>query len=191
MNAELFLFGKRINMARRSRRRLLVVLVYAGFTALLTVLWRHNHRHVLFFWIAIAPSFVNRFLLGGGVPGGLVKPFQGGENYSYKRESSLDDLLRWGFHRSPNTGKDTFRNDERELRQRDGAHFRASRIISLPLLILLLAIVDKIEKLDLFSSLPIPIDLTIYGLGMITWVLFETLPQCILLWTEPDMEREG
>jgi len=35
MNAELFLFGKRINMARRSRRRLLVVLVYVGFAVLL------------------------------------------------------------------------------------------------------------------------------------------------------------
>jgi hypothetical protein len=36
-----------------------------------------------------------------------------------------------------------------------------------------------------------PGDLTIYGLAMITWVLFETLPQAILLWTEPDMEAEG
>jgi hypothetical protein len=191
MNAELFLFGKRIDMARRSRRRLLVVLVYAGLTALLTVMWSFNHQHGVFLWIAIAPIFVNRFLLGGGAPGGLVKPFHCGENYSYKSESSLDDLLRWGFHRSPNIAKDTFRNDERELRQRDGAHFRASRIISVAFGVLILAMYDRIEMRDLFPSLPIPSDMTLYGLAMITWVLFETLPQCILLWTEPDMEAEG
>jgi len=190
MNAELFLFGARINMAPRRRRRWLVVLVYAAIAALLAWLWFHNHWPGAFFWPVFASVFVNRLLLGGLLPGGLVKPFQNKKTYSYKSESSLYDLLRWGFHRAPDPGKDTFRSDERELRGRDRAHYRAYGTLYTAVTLLLFALIDRVEPQPLFASLPVPSDLFLYYLGIVTLILFATLPQAILLWTEPDMEDE-
>jgi hypothetical protein len=189
MNAELSLFGKRIDMASRARRRCLVVLVYAGFAALLAWLWFHNHWPGAFYWPVIASMFVNRFLLGGLLPGGLVKPFQNKKNYSYKSESSLDDLLRWGFHRAPDPGKDTFRSDERELRERDRAHYQAYGTLYSAVTLLLFAIIDRIERVPFLTSLPVPSDLFLCYLAIVTLILAATLPQAILLWTEPDMEE--
>ena len=39
MNAEVVLLGRRISMASQSRRRALVVVIYAAFAILLAALW--------------------------------------------------------------------------------------------------------------------------------------------------------
>ena len=189
MNAELSLFGRRIDMAPRARRRWLVVLVYATFATLLTGLWFKNHWHWAYFLTLFASVFANRFLLGGSLPGGLVKPFRNKGSYSYKSESSLDDLLRWDFHRAPEAGQDTFRSDERELRERDRAHFLAYGTLESAALLLVFALYDKVERPEIFAWIPIPSDLFLYYLGIVTLILFAALPQAILLWTEPDMEE--
>jgi hypothetical protein len=189
MNADLSLFGKRIDMASRARRRWLVVLVYAGFAALLSGLWFKNHWHWAYFLTLFASMFANRLLLGGSLPGGLVKPFRNKGSYSYKSESSLDDLLRWGFHRAPDPGQDTFRSDERELRERDRAHFQAYGTLEGAAALLAFALFDKFERPEIFAWIPVPSDLFLYYLAIVTFILFNTLPQAILLWTEPDMEE--
>ena len=43
MRAELALFGMRFNMSRRARRRALVALIYAAFTALMAASWFLDH----------------------------------------------------------------------------------------------------------------------------------------------------
>jgi hypothetical protein len=191
MNAEFFLFGKRIDMAHRARRRWLVALVYAGFAALLAGFWFESHWHLALFLTTFASVFVNRFLLGGRLPGGLVKPFQNKRRYSYKSESSLDDFLRWGLHRAPEPGQDTFRSDERELRERDRAHFQAYGTVESAAALLAFALFDKIERPEILSWIPAPSEPFIYYLAMVILILFATLPQAILLWTEPDMEEES
>jgi hypothetical protein len=65
MNAELVLFGMRVNMAQRHRRRTLVIAIYAALTAFMTTLWFFSHWRgtgVYVFWAAM---LVCRLFLGG------------------------------------------------------------------------------------------------------------------------------
>jgi hypothetical protein len=41
------------------------------------------------------------------------------------------------------------------------------------------------------SWIPMPPDAIYYGLTLVAIILFLTLPQAILLWTEPDMEEQS
>ncbi len=43
----------------------------------------------------------------------------------------------------------------------------------------------------LLERLSVPIDALLYGLATATAITAVTLPQAILLWTEPDMEEQG
>lgn len=70
MKAELLLLGKRLNMAQRSRRRIFVILIYAGMTGLMIGLWFLDHWRSagsFMFWAALLAC---RFVLGGYYRGG-------------------------------------------------------------------------------------------------------------------------
>jgi hypothetical protein len=43
----------------------------------------------------------------------------------------------------------------------------------------------------LLARLSIPVDMLLYGLVTASVIVAITLPQAILLWTEPDMEPEA
>jgi hypothetical protein len=43
----------------------------------------------------------------------------------------------------------------------------------------------------MLPKIPIPLGTLAYWFMLANFVLYLTLPQCILLWTEPDMEAEG
>lgn len=188
MNAELVFFGRRVSMAHRSRRRVLVVSIYTCLAVLLMVLWFLTHWRgtgAYVFWAAILAC---RFFLGGYYTGGLVKPF----NNQAPRQSEIPPpllaLKLRVYQPILAAGEPAYRNDERELRQRDHAHYLAYQALGIavcaPMLIASLRVIRP-------SLVPIPIspDELYYGLTLVALVLFLTLPQVILLWTEPDMEE--
>jgi hypothetical protein len=74
-------------------------------------------------------------------------------------------------------------NDERELSARDAAHYRALRALRLLILVpvFLPAFVARQPTERLFVM-----RMSIWGL----WVIAMSLPQAVLLWTEPDIDSE-
>ena len=166
MKTEVVLLGMHINIASQARRRRLVVLIYAGFAALGTA-WFFVSGHFggmfLGWLILFGFMFLGRFLGGRSSSGGLLPPLE------------RDD------------------GDERELHRRDHAYFMAYKWWDLTLVPALVAVGFKNNSFyptwdpvvrGLIDRLPV-------GLLAGAVVLYYTLPQVILLWTEPDMEPQG
>lgn len=161
MNTKLVFLGKQINVASQSRRRWLLVLIYAGF-ALIAISFVTSYRSypilisVLLGWI-----FLSKLLGGRYYEGGLIPPAGQG--------------------------------DERDLRRRDHAYFVAYWWWDLTLFPALLAVGLKNNPFypAWNPALRIFIDRLPYGLLIAAGILYYTLPQAILLWTEPDMEPEA
>lgn len=188
MRAELVLMNKRIDMAPRARRRALVVAIYAVFAALILACWLANpgwgDGAVWIIWAAI---FACRLFLGGYAPGGLIKPF----NNKPPRQSDAPPpylLLKLRAYQPVSTDNSEYLNDERELHQRDHAHYLAYQVLSFGVLIPMLARSVQHFMPKLLASSGMTASQFYYGLGLIAFLLFMTLPQVILLWTEPDME---
>jgi len=83
------------------------------------------------------------------------------------------------------------RGDEREALRRDHAHFSAYRFFLYVLLVALF--IGPIREPNILAP---PVPLALRGilvqpnfLAMSAFLLYLTLPQAILLWTEPDMEE--
>lgn len=192
MRAELVLFGRRVNMAQQARRRVLVVAIYAAMLGLIGMLWYFTHWRgtgAYVIWAAIGAS---KLFLGGHYRGGLVKPFR------YRQPVYADSVLPYlsllalklrVYESTPDWHENEFRNDERELHQRDRAHYQAYQIIGFAVILPMF-----IASMRLIKPALVPISISsdelYYGLALLGAVLFVTLPQCILLWTEPDMEAE-
>lgn len=187
MRAELVLLGRRFDMAPRARRRALVIAIYAVLGIFIAVLWYSTHLRGLGSYIIFAAIFACRYFLGGYSRGGLIKPFQ----YSAPRNDQMTPpLLALKLHlykpvlQADDRGS---RNDEREVHQRDHAHYLAYQAVSVVILIIVLIASLRLSRLNLIPVSIAPDELY-YGLGLIAIVLLVTLPQVILLWTEPDME---
>jgi hypothetical protein len=128
MRAEFVFFRSHINMAPRVRRRWLVVLMYAGYAVwMVSSFCFLDHSHDVFdlmmyllFWPA--GFIVNRYLLGGYGYGGLVKPFSNTEPWPHETQRD-PHWLCLVLQLPPSPDKIDYRNDERELHQRDHAHF--------------------------------------------------------------------
>jgi protein-S-isoprenylcysteine O-methyltransferase Ste14 len=191
MKAEIIFFGKRIDMAAQSRRRWLVVLIYAGLMALMVIGWFLDHWRTTGTYVLFAAFLANYLFLGGNTFGGLIKPFNGKAPRQTAQPSDLQLLKLYLFPKLIEPESNAFRNDERELRQRDYAHYLAFQAICVAVSLIWLVSASKISMPRLFSLLPISTDLLLYGLALVTVLLALTLPQAILLWTEPDMEAEG
>jgi hypothetical protein len=190
MNAELVFFGKRVDMAQRSRRRSLVTAIYGAFAALLAVLCATGQLRGNSSWIIWFALLACRFFLGGYYTGGLVKPFNGkGPKQPDAPPSLLALKLR--LYRAP-AEDGTYRNDERELRQRDHAHYLAFQALGMALAVPLLVASLRLIAPQFMNRIPMGPDAVYYGLLLVAMFLFLTLPQAILLWTEPDMpEPDG
>lgn len=191
MRAELILMGKRIDMAPQRNRRTLVLLIYASMALIMIGFWfvdrwRTTGTYMIFVTIA-----VNRLLLGGYNFGGLVKPFS--EKVHRAAEQPPPFLLLGLRVYRPQPGDSEYQNDERELQQRDHAHYVAySALVGALVLIWFASAFARIAPkllgaVPLMPSAPnLAIDL-IYGITLATIVTSVTLPQSILLWTEPNM----
>ena len=188
MRAELVLMGRRVDLARRARRRTLVVLIYAGLAALMAGLFFADHWRSSGYYLVFATYLANRLFLGGYNFGGLIKPFSG----KPPRRSDAPSpflLLALRVYR-PEPGESEYRSDEREISRGDRAHYQAYQGLMVALAVLWLLTSWNTFKPRLLSWVLGSPDLAIYGVVLAAIVAALTMPQCILLWTEPDMEEE-
>jgi len=188
MRAELVLLGKRIDMAPRVRRRVLVVLIYATIAALMIAMWFLDHWRSTGTWVMWAAFFACYMFLGGmNSYGGLVRPFHNKRPRTYDGPEPFLLLKLRTYLPIPGENSD-YLNDERELNQRGYAHYKAYQIIGLAVVAIWSVALFRMHNPEWFRWIPMSPDTLYYGLLLITIVLFLTLPQVILLWTEPDME---
>ena len=186
MRAELVLLGRHIDMASRAHRRALVVSIYAAFALLMSLFWMLDHWRVTGVYMIFATILINRLVLGGYNTGGLIKPFNG----KAPRSANVPPpflLLALRMY-EPSLGNAAYANDERELRQRDRAHYSAYQALAVSLALLWLIADWKLTAPRLFNWIPVSADTLLYGFVLAAVVVAQTLPQAILLWTEPDMD---
>jgi hypothetical protein len=187
MNAELVFFGKSVDMAARRRRRVLVVLIYAVLAALLVALIHWRMAGAYLFWAILLAC---RLFLGGYDAGGLIKPFNGKRPRRADAPPSLLLLKLRVYQLMPDANGESYRSDERELHQRDHAHYRAYQALAIACIVPWFYSAMRLKP-DWLNWIPVAPDAVYYGLMMAILTLFLTLPQAILLWTEPDMDAEG
>ena len=84
----------------------------------------------------------------------------------------------------------SWRNDERELHQRDRAHFLAYQAVGMAVVVQAFVATVRMVAPRVQAWMTMPPDQLYYGIAVVTITLFLTLPQAILLWTEPDMEED-
>lgn len=188
MNAELFLLRKRIDMAPQARRRSLVVLIYATLAVAMACFWFLDRWHTTTAYLVLATIPINRFFLGGYNFGGLIKPFNGKRPGRSEAPPNLLLLTLRIYPTEP--AKHEYQSDERELAQRDRAHYQAYRALTIAICLLWLISHFQANIPNLLARVSFPTGPLLYGLATITVVVSITLPQAILLWTEPDMEPE-
>ncbi len=190
MRAELVLMGRRVDMALQARRRTLVVLIYAAMALLMTAMWFVDGWRTSGIWVYWAALLACRLFLGGYYRGGLIKPFN---NKPPRREERAPSFLAVGlrvYNPLPEDDR-SFRNDERELAQRDRAHYLAYQAIAVALVVPWFVADVGVAKPAWAQNMGISAVHLLYGLILAILLLVFTLPQAILLWLEPDMEEAG
>jgi hypothetical protein len=174
-------------MAPQTHRRTLVVLIYAGLAALMVGCWLLDRWHVTGVYMIFATILVNRVLLGGYNTGGLIKKFDG---KTPRQRMALPPFLVLGLRLyEPEPEERDYRNDEREVAQRDRAHYQAYQVLVFALMTIWLLSDWRAMSPKMLAWLPVSADLLLYGLVLAAIMLSQTLPQSILLWNEPDMEE--
>lgn len=188
MKAELVLMGKRVDMAPQAHRRTLVVLIYATLALLIAGLFLADRWRTTGYYLVFATFLINRLFLGGYNFGGLIKPFSGKPPH---RSDAPPPFLMLALRvYQPEPGRNEYRSDERELQQRDRAHYQAYQGLAVMVAVLWMLTGWNTFAPKLLAWVPGSAALLLYGLALATVVLVLTLPQAILLWTEPDMEEE-
>ncbi len=157
-----------IQLRTQGGRRLLVVAYYALLLSIVAfALWQGGH-----FWGSLSGlTFALGGMLGGIRQGGPVKP------YSKVPQPQIVQALNLEGRRP---FEQSIPLDERERHQRDHAHFLAFRVLYVTLAVATLAYVVCL------ANLPQPTQRATPPLLWAFFVYVLSLPQCVLLWTEPD-----
>jgi hypothetical protein len=162
------IFG--ISMASRTRRRWLVLFCHAVLWALILLVFSSiagTSRYIL----TIAMTFVGssiQFVIFYKLAGDTVLPLQ------IVAEPHSLGLLR-------NPPSDKFKLDERQVAVRNSAYHKAYRIVAAYLLMIPIIFLTSTGSPKMFLAI---YTLTVYG-------VIYTLPQAIILWTEPDLPGEA
>jgi hypothetical protein len=157
MKTDFDLLGIRVNITSRSRRRWLVALLYAGFGAL-TIAWCAFFRQTMVSWIILfGYIFLSKFLGGRNFKGGLLPPFEVGDERERNRRNQAFYVAYkwWDFTLLPALLSVGLKNNPYYP-----AWHPAFRVF-----------VDRLP----------------FGLLIAAGILYYTMPQTIQLWTEPDM----
>lgn len=187
MNAELLLFGKRVSMVQRSRRRLAVIVVYVVLASMLVASATLQGHHSVTPFVLWAVVFACRLVLGGYYAGGLVKPFNGKPPRKPDMPPPLLALKLRVYRPILTADEGRYRNDERELDQRNLAHYSAYKVLGYGLLVPWFAASFLADR-SMFSLDNATVNRICAMMLLALMALYLTLPQAILLWTEPDME---
>ncbi len=174
-----------LNMERRSSRRRLVVAVYLFLAACIAAGWFADRLHVsgmLVFWAAWYSSL---FILGGYGARGLIKPFTGKGPRDLPMPSNLVELQLRVTGALDRPDGSEYRNDEREIQRRDSVHYQAYQGLMLLVAAIWLLASWAIHPPSFVSARLMLVLVNFLALPAV--VLGFTLPQAILLWTEPDL----
>ena len=161
------IFG--ISMVSRERRRWLVVLCYAAFSLLILLGFAPSSdsaRFILVLFAVLAGTCI-QFVIFNKLAKDSVLPGQ---------EAILGQSLNTLFHKSG--------PDERQVAVRNAAYYRAYRVVAVYLVIMPVGSWRVTGNAGLNENL-----LELVWLSFI--VLVFTLPQAIILWTEPDIPEEA
>ena len=165
-------------------------MIYATVSLLMTAMWFFDRWRASGIWVYWAALLACWLFLGGYSHGGLIKPFN---NKQPPREDTAPPLLAIGlrvYNPLPQDDR-SFRNDERELAQRDRAHYLAYQAVAISLVVPWVVADVAVAKPAWAQNMGISAVHLLYGLILAILLLAFTLPQAILLWTEPDMEEAG
>ncbi len=189
MRTEFVLLGRCIDMASRARRRWLVALVYIGMAVIMAGCWFFDHWQGLsVILLYCTASLANSVFFGGIGFGGLIRPFND-KSRPFIHNPPAVRLLRWGLRPVPKFNVEDNRNDERELHRRDHAHYGAYRALIAGISMLWLVAIWALLSPRRLDWGPMSANLVLFGAVMVILMAALTLPQAIILWTEPDMEE--
>jgi len=180
MKTYLSFFGRKLDLASRERRRWFVVVFYISAAIIICVDWHPDGKsgqmaiNVIIFTM-LGGSFLGGYATWKNARNSLVKPFEANNLVRDVRDSWYRDANRTDVW-----------NDERELARRDNAHYRAWWYFPL---IFWLAFFLYDEPVYHAFSLAVQRRI-VFLLIQIGFILSFTLPQAILLWTEPDLEPD-
>ena len=196
MRTHLTLFGKRFSMIERKNRRWLVSIFYGSF-ALLLLASRCFHGQQGF-WLTVEFGILIGPILGGSFSqsatlfgsAGLVQPFDERRVLHYPRNSGKS---YWASLFQPEVDPDPgILADERSAHRRNQVHYLAFKILGalIGMAFLIELSTSDQETRGVFGSRLSSITMphTLQLLIQIAWLFVWTLPQAILLWTEPDLE---
>jgi hypothetical protein len=184
ISADSTLFGH--SLARRRTRRWLVGAFWGGLVPLLCVGFQlifindHNQNGIAML-LAVQSIFWIGSLLGGVRAGGLVKPF--------RTQKKARNILQPLFAKPQPTQSELVAQemalDERDSSQRDHIHFVAYSFAQfMALLLFYLYCLLGFWKQELLRQAG---PLLFFLLTITLW----SMPQTLILWTEPDMEPEA
>ena len=163
------------SMVRRNNRRLLVTTTYVVFVVLMAtvivILPSQRLFNAIWMCLVLAYNVVNRAILGRLVKDMTLPELRGG------RMTSL------GLSPISHGGEDD--PDEREVAVRNAAHFEAYRALAVYSMLIWLA---SPLFLSLSGSTAVRV-LLLTSMPLLAMVF--TLPQAIVLWTEPDVPEEA
>jgi len=158
------------SVAERSHRRALVLATYFVLAALMVSIAAASANAVVFTlaWVVLAWNIASGSVLGRLVTNTAVLP-----------SIRVGELIGLGLARRP---RDPDELDERDVAIRNAACFKAYRVIATYTLILVLIVpgLGTMATIRTFEMLLAPL------LAMAV-----TLPQAIILWTEPDVPAQG
>jgi hypothetical protein len=178
------IFG--VPVSQRRTRRVLVVGYWCLVAFFCRVFLLHQAHHGIEDmgpWIVLPAIFNLSGLLGGVRAGGAVKPFSGAHWIS-NSPSTAGEGTQTLFGTGLRTGADEgWALDERERLERNGVHFVAYTIARW-FALLLLAIYAALGAAHVawFNRIG---PFFVFLLTQVLW----SLPQSLILWTEPDMEE--
>lgn len=175
-----------IPMQRRNSRRKLVAATYAVLAVMCALSIAVAHHDSSFYVYPIyAAIVVGGFVFGGLGRNGLLKAFV---NRPPRPELGWSPMVQLQLQpQSAGTRNEaTWKNDERELSQRDLAHYRAYQPMSLGVFLLLLLTTVALRHPSWISATTLLV--ISFAVTEVMAVLALTLPSAIILWTEPDMD---
>jgi hypothetical protein len=162
------LFG--LSMAERSHRRMLVTATYAVLALLMALFIASPEDLVV---VSLACVSIAWLLVGRGILASVI------ENTSVPQNVRDSELIDLGLTRQSH---DPEKTDERDVAIRNAACFKACRVIGFYTIILVLIApaFGTMVAVRTFEALLAPL----LAMGV-------TLPQAIILWTEPDVPVEA
>jgi len=160
---------------RRNNRRLLVAVTYAAFLALMgtaiIIVPSRGRDAVVWVCVTLVYSVASGQILGRFVKDTVLPEIRGGE------------MTSLGLTPRRHRGEDE--PDERDVAVRNAAYFEAYRALAV-YSIIVWATLPLISELSASTALRL---LQLLALPLVMMAL--TLPQAVVLWTEPDVPEEA